>query len=62
MPRFTCKDYGFECNYELVGNADQIIEKFGEHLSQEHGIQYSHAIVRLTLENKSSLKKISNYG
>lgn len=40
--KFTCRDYGFDCNFEVEGNdSSEIIEKFGKHTSEEHGIEYS---------------------
>jgi predicted small metal-binding protein len=40
--RLSCQDYGFECNFQAEGdNLALIIEKFGKHTSQEHGIEYS---------------------
>lgn len=50
--KLSCKDYGFECNYEIEGDdASSVIEKFGKHTDIEHGIEYSkeslmHFIIR----------------
>lgn len=42
MPRFSCHDYGFECDFVAEGNdTQQVLEKFGKHTSDEHGIEYS---------------------
>lgn len=40
--KLSCRDYGFECNFEAEGSdTSSIIEKFGKHTATEHGIEYS---------------------
>lgn len=40
--KLSCRDYGFECDFEVTGgNTQDIIEKFGKHMDEEHGIAYS---------------------
>lgn len=39
--KFSCRDYGFDCNFEVEGNSSEVIEKFGDHTSKKHGIEYS---------------------
>jgi predicted small metal-binding protein len=41
MPKLSCRDYGFECQFEVEGDAEQILEQFGKHTNKEHGIEYS---------------------
>ncbi len=41
MTKFVCKDYGFECDFVAEGEASVVIEKFGKHTSEVHGIEYS---------------------
>ncbi|MGI0011255.1 MAG: DUF1059 domain-containing protein [Nitrosopumilaceae archaeon] len=42
MVRLLCADYGFECEFVAEGeNASEVIEKFGKHTSEQHGIEYS---------------------
>jgi len=41
MVRFACRDYGFECDFEIEGDAADVIEKYGNHSTEEHGIEYS---------------------
>ena len=42
MVKLQCKEYGFECDFSVEGeNVVQIIEDFGKHTDQEHGIEYS---------------------
>lgn len=50
--KLSCRDYGFECTFEAQGDDNlQVIEKFGKHTAEEHGIEYSkeslmHFIIR----------------
>lgn len=42
MVKLQCKEYGFECEFSVEGeNVAKIIEDFGKHTEQEHGIEYS---------------------
>ncbi len=42
MVRFSCRDYGFECDFVSEGDdAQEVIKEFGKHSSEEHGIEYS---------------------
>lgn len=41
MVNLRCSDYGFECSFQVQGDAKQVIEEFGKHTSVEHGIDYS---------------------
>ena len=40
MVKLRCQDYGFECEFEVEGETENVIEKFGEHTLEEHGIEY----------------------
>jgi predicted small metal-binding protein len=52
MPKFVCKDYGFECDFIAEGNdISKVIEQYSKHSADEHGIEYSkealmHFIIR----------------
>ncbi len=52
MPKFICKDYGFECDFIAEGNdIAKVIEQYSKHSADEHGIEYSkealmHFIIR----------------
>ncbi|MCV0393464.1 MAG: DUF1059 domain-containing protein [Nitrosopumilus sp.] len=53
MAKLRCNDYGFECDFVAEGEIEQVIEKFGQHSEEEHGIDYSkeaimHVILRKT--------------
>ena len=42
MTKLSCGDYGFECDFVAEGkDIQEVIEKFGKHTSDEHGIEYS---------------------
>jgi len=42
MVKLSCKDYGFDCEFEIEGDdAAKVIEEYGKHSSDEHGIEYS---------------------
>ncbi len=42
MIRLTCRDHGFDCNFEAEGeNMPKAIEVFGNHTALEHGIRYA---------------------
>ena len=40
--KLSCRDYGFDCSFSSEGSdVSAIIEKFGKHTEEEHGIEYS---------------------
>jgi len=40
--KLACRDYGFECNFVVEEDDVQaVLERFGKHTSEEHGIEYS---------------------
>jgi len=42
MAKMICKDYGFECDYIAEGtDISQVLQEFGKHTLEEHGIEYS---------------------
>ncbi len=42
MAKLTCRDYGFDCDFEAEGeDAAKVIEEYGKHSEEEHGIEYS---------------------
>ena len=56
MPKLVCKDYGFECNFVAESEKiPELLEKFGEHTLNEHGIEYSkEAIMQFILRKGST--------
>ena len=42
MAKFTCRDYGFECDFVVEGaDIEKVMEEYGKHSCDEHGIEYS---------------------
>ena len=42
MVKLQCKDYGFECEFHVEGDDTvKVIDDFGKHTDEEHGIEYS---------------------
>lgn len=41
MIKLTCKDYGFECEFVSEGEVEKVLDEFGKHTLEEHGIEYS---------------------
>ncbi len=41
MVKLSCSHYGYDCDFEVDGDADDVISKFGDHTLNEHGIDYS---------------------
>lgn len=41
MAKLKCSDYGFECEFVAEGQIEQVIENFGKHTEDIHGIDYS---------------------
>lgn len=54
MVRLSCRDYGFECDFAVEGqNSNLIVEEFGTHSSNEHGIEYSkEALLQIILRKR----------
>lgn len=55
--KLSCKDYGFECDFEIEGDdAATIIQKFGKHTDEEHGIEYSkESLMQFIIRKSGSL-------
>jgi len=41
MVKIVCRNYGFDCNFEVKGNNSEIIKKFQKHSRDAHGIEHS---------------------
>ena len=53
MAKLVCQHYGYDCNFEVEGEIENVIEEFRDHTVEEHGIDYSkealmHFILRKT--------------
>lgn len=59
MVKLSCKDYGFDCEFEIEGNdASKVIEEYGKYSCDEHGIEYSkEALTQFILRKQGSLTK-----
>lgn len=40
MIKLRCADYGFECDFEVKGDKEHVINRFRQHTLDEHGIEY----------------------
>ena len=50
--RIKISDYGFDDELEIIGKADEVIEKFRSHMEEEHGIDYSREAVMQMFTNR----------
>ncbi len=41
MAKLRCADYGFECDFQAEGEIETVLEQFGKHTEEEHGIEYT---------------------
>jgi len=55
MAKLKCNDYGFECDFVVEGEMEDVIEKFRAHTDDEHGIDYSKEAVMQFLLRKQGL-------
>ena len=55
MVKLRCNDYGFECNFVAEGEIELVIENFGQHTEEEHGIDYSKEAIMQFLLRKQGL-------
>ena len=40
MVRVVCHDYGYDCEFMVTGDVDEVVEKYNQHNEEEHGIEY----------------------
>ena len=52
MPKLKCIDYGFECDFQVEGEQEKVIEDFRTHTEEVHGIDYSKEAVMQFLLRK----------
>jgi len=53
MARLRCSDYGYECDFISQGEMEEVIQEFGKHTEEEHGIDYSkEALMQFILRQK----------
>jgi predicted small metal-binding protein len=53
MTKLVCRDYGFECNYQVEGEDKEVAKKFGRHSEEMHGIEYSKGALMQILRRKT---------
>ncbi len=52
MAKLVCADYGYDCEFVVEGESDQVAEKFRAHTEEEHGIDYSkETLTKFMLDN-----------
>ncbi len=55
MAKLKCGDYGFECDFVVEGEMEQVIKDFRAHTDDEHGIDYSKEAIMQFLSRKEGL-------
>jgi len=40
MVKVACHDYGYDCDFTVTGEVDEVVEKYNHHSEEEHGIEY----------------------
>lgn len=55
--KLSCRDYGFDCSFTAEGNdVSAVIEEFGKHTENEHGIEYSkESLMQFIIRKSGSL-------
>jgi len=54
VKKLSCRDYGYECDFVSEGERSQVIEQFGKHTLDEHGIEYSkEALIQIILRKEA---------
>lgn len=54
MAKLKCGDYGFECDFVTEGEIESVMEKFGKHMDEEHGIDYGKEALMQMILRKST--------
>lgn len=54
IAHLRCIDYGFECDFVSEGDIELVIEEFGKHSEEEHGIDYSKESLMQIILRKTS--------
>jgi predicted small metal-binding protein len=53
MAKLRCSDYGYECDFISEGEMEEVIQEFGKHTEEVHGIDYSkEALMQFILRQK----------
>ena len=59
MVRAVCKDYGFDCDFVIDGNMEKVVQEFGKHTTEKHGIEYSEETITKFMLNNSTFSNFS---
>ena len=52
MAKLVCADYGYDCEFVVGGESDQVAEKFRIHTEEVHGIEYTkETLTKFMLDN-----------
>ena len=54
MVRAVCRDYGFDCDYVIEGSIEKVVQEFGKHTTEKHGIEYSEETLTKFMLNNAS--------
>ena len=54
MAKLKCSDYGYDCDFVVEGEIEHVIEKFGQHMDEEHGIDYTQEALMQIILRKST--------
>ena len=54
MVHAACKDYGFDCDFVIDGSMEKVVQEFGKHTTEKHGIEYSDETITKFMLNHSS--------
>jgi len=52
--KLKCIDYGFECDFVSEGEIESVLEEFGRHTNEEHGIDYSKEVLMQIILRKTT--------
>ncbi len=50
-----CDERGFDCDYTASGDLEKVIFEYWDHMSKEHGIEYSPGTVEKYLKKKTQI-------
>ena len=54
MVRAVCRDYAFYCDYFIDVSMEKVVQEFGKHTTEKHGIEYSEeTLTKFMLNNNS---------
>lgn len=55
MVDIRCDDCGFDCDYSVSGEMDQVVFAYWNHMAKEHGIEYSPGTLGKYVKKKISV-------